>query len=1009
MTFMKTVPAQGGAMNDWAEQFRQAIAATGLTPPDTIIADGKIHRFTTNGKPSDDAGRYVLRLNVLPAGWFGDYRTGLGQSWCSIERNKQTPEQQRQYATLSKAIQNAQYREKKAEHDDAAEIAATIWAAATPIDAAQTHGYLAKKGIQAHGARLIDTGAARSHCGRLSPVLSGPLLVIPMRNAAGELRSLQFITADGTKRPLTGGEKQGCHYRIDKADSAARGGILIVCEGFATGASIHEATRQPVAVAFDSGNLEPVAKSLRKLYPDAALIVAADDDHQTEGNPGRTAATGAAKAVGGIVVYPIFPADRPDKATDFNDLQQLAGCGLDAVKVCFAGAIESIAGCASDTRAGGHIDVESTQSGTQENTPVPEPDPVQATHTEQATPGGDTSDTTDTTAIAEGSEAPALPWERTQDTETKATDNTDKPPMPSPFSALEDRPRYVVLDDWEKSSEGNHRPGVYWCGVKVNKKGEIEGELNDWVCSPLHIDAVTFDGQSNNFGRLLRFKPTVGKWREWAMPMELLAGDGAQLRGELLAMGVELDPYKARQQLPHYLQSERPKRRIHCALQVGWCGDSFVLPDAVIGPKSAGVIFQSGERGHEEHTQAGTLAGWRDGIAAKAVGNPLLMLAVSASFAGPLLQRCNSEGGGFHVVGDSSTGKTTLIEAACATWGGPGFKRSWRATANGMEGAAAMFNDCLLALDEISECDPKEVGAIVYALGNGRGKQRASRSGNARSVTRWRCFVISSGERTIATTMQEGGHRAKAGQSMRLLDIPAAQAFGAWDAIHGATSPAAFSDAIKRVAAQHHGHSGRAFLEKLTFDTADYCAELDKIKALPLFATDGTEGQDKRAAARFALIGLAGELATQYGVTGWPVGDAVKAAAHAFKLWQAGRGKGNDERRQIADKVRSFIERHGDARFSNADYTGDTQPVRDRAGWWRSKGDGREYLFTADGMRDALKGFDFKRALDVLQELGALPAPGSDGKRARFYRMGGVGAKLYPITPENMEGGDYGA
>ena len=260
----------------------------------------------------------------------------------------------------------------------------------------------------------------------------------------------------------------------------------------------------------------------------------------------------------------------------------------------------------------------------------------------------------------------------------------------------------------------------------------------------MHIDAVTFDGQSNNFGRLLRFKPTVGKWREWAMPMELLAGDGTQLRAELLAMGVELDPHKARQQLPHYLQSEHPKRRIHCALQVGWCGDSFVLPDAVIGPKSAGVIFQSGERGHEEHTQAGTLAGWRDGIAAKAVCNPLLMLAVLASFAGPLLQRCNSEGGGFHVVGDSSTGKTTLIEAACATWGGPGFKRSWRATANGMEGAAAMFNDCLLALDEISECDPKEVGAIVYALGNGRGKQRASRSGNARGVTRWRCFVISS-------------------------------------------------------------------------------------------------------------------------------------------------------------------------------------------------------------------------------------------------------------------------
>ena len=116
-----------------------------------------------------------------------------------------------------------------------------------------------------------------------------------------------------------------------------------------------------------------------------------------------------------------------------------------------------------------------------------------------------------------------------------------------------------------------------------------------------------------------------------------------------------------------------------------------------------------------------------------------------------------------------------MIEAACATWGGPNFRRSWRATANGMEGAAALFNDGLLALDEISECDPREVGAIVYALGNGRGKQRASRSGNARGVTRWRCVVLSSGERTIATAMQEGGYRAKAGQAVRLLDIPAAR------------------------------------------------------------------------------------------------------------------------------------------------------------------------------------------------------------------------------------------
>lgn len=568
------------------------------------------------------------------------------------------------------------------------------------------------------------------------------------------------------------------------------------------------------------------------------------------------------------------------------------------------------------------------------------------------------------------------------------------------------RPCFRVFDDWLEHNGGKYQPGVWYFGIKPSK-GEAPPALTEArVCSPLHIEAVTFDGQDNNFGRLLRFKNTLGRWREWAMPMELLKAGGDDLRGELLAMGVEIDP-TAKTLLANYLQAKPPKRRMRCALQVGWCDDSFVLPDTVIGAKASGVIFQSGERGHDEHTKAGTLAGWQAEIAARAVGNPLLLLALSASFAAPLLARCNAEGGGVHFVGDSSTGKTTLLEAGCSVWGGANYRRSWRATANGMEGAAALFNDCLLALDEISECDPKEVGAIVYALGNGRGKQRAGRTGSARVITRWRCFVVSTGERTIATTMQEGGHRAKAGQAVRMLDMPSARVYGAWDTLHDLPSGTAFSDAIKRASVTHHGYAGRAFLEKLTRDGQDFCALLERFKALPEFSAEGGEGQDKRAAGRFALLALAGEMATEYGVTGWPEGEAIKAAAEGFKVWRSARGRGNDERRQILDRVSGFIERHGDGRFFDADHNGETQ-TRDRGGWWRDSSEGREYLFTADGMREALKGFDFNRALDALQESGALPTPGADGKRARFYRIGGRGVKLYPIQADKL-GGDHGA
>jgi putative DNA primase/helicase len=552
-----------------------------------------------------------------------------------------------------------------------------------------------------------------------------------------------------------------------------------------------------------------------------------------------------------------------------------------------------------------------------------------------------------------------------------------------------------------------YRAGVWHFGI--DKDGN---PTQTWVCSPLHIEAVTFDGQQNHFGRLLRFKNTLGDWREWAMPMEMLRGAGDDLRGELLAMGVEIDPTpKARNLLASYLQIEVPDRHMRCALQVGWCGDSFVLPDTVIGPKATEVTFQNGERWHDEHTHAGTLAGWQEEISTRAEGNPSLVLALSASFAGPILARCNAEGGGIHLVGDSSTGKTTAIEAACATWGGPNYRRSWRATANGMEGAAALFNDCLLALDEISECDPREVGAIIYALGNGRGKQRAGRTGSARAITRWRCFVISSGERTIGTVMEDGGHRVKAGQAVRLLDIPANRTFGCFDDLHGHSSGAALSDAIKRSTSKHYGHAGRAFLEHLTHDERDYCALLEDIKAQPAFATaGGSDGQEKRGAARFALLALAGELATQYGLTKWPVGEATRAAIIGFNAWRSLRGHGNDERRQVLEKVSWFIERHGDGRFSDIDDPCEAH-VRDRAGWWRNASEGRTYLFNRTGMHEALKGFDFKRALDVLEEVGALPTPDAEGKRAKPERIKSRGRgqiRLYTIDPSKL-GDDHGA
>jgi putative DNA primase/helicase len=295
-------------MSDPAEHFRRAIAAAGLEPPETIHADGNIHRFSASGKRGDDAGWYVLHLDGVPAGSFGDWRSGYSENWCAKHQDDLNPgelQAMRKKLRTTLALREA---EQARRHGEAESTALSFWQSCEP---ALVHRYLSCKGVQAHRVRT-----------------DGHELVIPMRDTSGRLRSVQTIDPDGIKRFLRGGLVRGCFFAIGQWTD-----LVVVCEGFATGASIHEATGHGVAVAFNAGNLEPVAQALHGAYPMLKIILAADDDVDTPGNPGRSKAKAAALAVGGEIVSPHFPAPRPKRASDFNDLHALAG--LSSVRACF--------------------------------------------------------------------------------------------------------------------------------------------------------------------------------------------------------------------------------------------------------------------------------------------------------------------------------------------------------------------------------------------------------------------------------------------------------------------------------------------------------------------------------------------------------------------------------------------------------------------------------------------------------------------------------------------------
>lgn len=293
-------------MTDTTDQFKTAMLQAGLTPPTEIIDDGKLHRFNTTGKPRDESGWYVLHTDGIAAGVFGDWREGFSQTWCSNSDKAMTDSERQAHRERIKAMQAQREADLAQRQQQAGQDAAQRWALASSCT---QHAYLTRKGIKPHGVKI-----------------EGNNLLIPMRSTDGKLHSVQTIATDGSKLFMPGGRVKGCYFSIGKPD-----GGIVVCEGFATGASIFEATGSAVAIAFNAGNVLDVAAALREKYPALKITIAADDDHLTPSNPGLTKGRAAALAVNGYLATPeFFDHERSDKDTDFNDLHRLAG--LAAVK-----------------------------------------------------------------------------------------------------------------------------------------------------------------------------------------------------------------------------------------------------------------------------------------------------------------------------------------------------------------------------------------------------------------------------------------------------------------------------------------------------------------------------------------------------------------------------------------------------------------------------------------------------------------------------------------------------
>lgn len=295
------------------EAFREKLREAGLVPPNGIVADGKLHRIDVDDeKPGKKSGFYVYHADGIPAGAWGDWHDGkeAWNTWCFCERSQMSREEYQEHKRRLDIARAARAKEELERKAEARARAQRIWDSATPCE---SHPYLTRKGVSPHCLRE-----------------AGGRLVIPIRDQAGDLHSIEFIDSEGNKLFLSGGRKAGCWFELGEASS-----VLCVAEGYATAASIHEATGLFVAVAFDCGNLLPVAKALRQKHPKAKIIICADDDRKDPTkNHGTEAAGKAAAAVAGMVAIPDLPT-----GGDFND--QHAIKGLESVDQTIQSVIDS--------------------------------------------------------------------------------------------------------------------------------------------------------------------------------------------------------------------------------------------------------------------------------------------------------------------------------------------------------------------------------------------------------------------------------------------------------------------------------------------------------------------------------------------------------------------------------------------------------------------------------------------------------------------------------------------
>lgn len=548
--------------------------------------------------------------------------------------------------------------------------------------------------------------------------------------------------------------------------------------------------------------------------------------------------------------------------------------------------------------------------------------------------------------------------------------------------------------------------GVFYVSPKVDKdSGEIINN-ESWLCSPLEVIGTGRDDKDQYL---------IIRWLAFGADIPTTAAIPLADIGEregwrtLKAGGVNVTTKNSlRAILADWLQRSGSRDLWRVAHATGWQCGAYIMPDGeIIGTPANPVLFNGRSSAAAGYTVQGTTGSWRDGVAHLAFGNYSMMTGIGAALAAPLIGLVGADGFGIHFYEQSSAGKTTTANVASSLYGNPDLLRlTWYGTALGLANEAAAHNDGLMPLDEVGQgSDPISVSQSAYALFNGVGKLQGAKEGGNRDLKRWRTVAISTGEMDLETFIASAGRKTKAGQLVRLLNIPLSKAVR----FHNHQNGKQHADALKDAYQHHHGAAGREWIKWLAghqqqaIDTVREC----EARWRSLIPADYGE-QVHRVGARFAIL----EAALLLGdvVTGWDAQTCRDAIQHSYNAWVREFGTGNKEHQQIIEQTEAFLNAHGLSRFAPFPYSPADLPIKDLAGY-RQRGEHEEspmifYTFPSAFEQEIAKGFNAKQFAEVLKSSGMLNPPTSGrGYQRKSPRIQGRQFNVYVLSYQPEEYG----